>query len=163
MKKSAAVSPRSKLGKRIKGCAPALVTGTVLSIDPSIGSSSSLPGWAVFQKGKKTASGVLQVPRRGEVWIRLIALGVAISDLIDTHGPIDVMVYEDVRGRSVHSSLHKALGAILSRKGPKDYFPFRPVDWTQRASKSYSKSDENDAIEMGQVAIELAKQELNRT
>lgn len=159
------VSPKSQFNRHLRRVATSLVSGTALCIDPSVGSSSSMPGYAVYSGGTLVASGVLNVRKAGELWQKLAEVHGGILDLCETYGPVDVLVYEDVpamRHGGVfaaggHATLHKAIGATLSAPGPRDYLPVAPVMWKCRVRPDYVKSDEADAIEMGWVALELAK------
>lgn len=164
-----AVDKKSKFHRHLVRCAKALASGRVLSVDPSVGSGSSVPGYAIYVNGKLLTSGTLAVNLSGEIWDRLREVGGGVRALIKKHGPIDVLVYEDVpparfgaSGKSgfaqaSHASLQKALGACLAQAGPKDCLPIPPAVWVRRARAGYTKSDEHDAIEMGWIAIELAK------
>lgn len=141
-----------------------LLEGVVVSIDPSIGSSSSMPGWAVYRAGQYVASGIFEMAVHKSLPERLRTLANHIRKLYNEYPP-DVLVYEDIpaqrygMGNAVaHASLLKALGAILSVPGPDGYVGIMPVSWKQLVRDTYNKGDEADAVEIGHVVIECAGQ-----
>jgi hypothetical protein len=141
-----------------------ILDGVVVSIDPSIGSSSSLPGWAVYRAGQYVASGTFDMPIHKSIPDRLRILANHVRKLYNQYLP-DVLVYEDIpaqrygMGNAVaHASLLKALGAILSVPGPDGYVGIMPVSWKKGVRDTYQKGDEADAVEIGYVVIEFASQ-----
>lgn len=141
-----------------------ILEGVVVSIDPSIGSSSSMPGWAVYRAGQYVASGTFDIPVHKHIPHRLRMLANHIRKLYNEYSP-DVLVYEDIpaqrygMGNAVaHASLLKALGAILSVPGPEGYVGIMPVSWKKLVRDTYQKGDEADAVEIGYVVIECAAQ-----
>lgn len=139
-----------------------LIEGQVVCLDPSIGSSSSMPGWAVYRAGELIASGILEISPKDSIPDRLRMLYNHMRRLYDQYPP-DVLVYEDVPaqrqggGNAVaHASLLKASGVILCVPGPTGHVGLMPVSWKAEARESYRKSDVNDAIELGYVAIQVA-------
>lgn len=149
----------SEIQDNIKG----LIEGLVVSFDPSIGSSSSMPGWAVYRAGELIDSGTFQIPYHESIPNRLRMLHNHVRLLYNKYTP-DCMVYEDIPaqrqggGNAVaHASLLKALGVILSVPGPDGYVGLLPVSWKGEARDTYIKSDVNDAIEVGWVAINVAR------
>jgi hypothetical protein len=138
------------------------LTGTVVVIDPSIGSTSSLPGYAVYVRRKLKESGVLQVKRSGSLQDRLQQLAKELRALYKKYDP-DVLVYEEIPPRrygggnaEAHASLLKSVGAILSVTGPKYYIRIKPLIWKKLVTEEYEKGDEADAIEMGRIVLELS-------
>jgi hypothetical protein len=142
----------------------AILDGVIISIDPSIGSSSSMPGWAVYRAGQYVASGTFSIPVHKSIPDRLRILANHVRKLYNEY-PSDVLVYEDIpaqrygMGNAVaHASLLKALGAILSVPGPDGYVGIMPVSWKKGVRDTYQKGDESDAVEIGYVVIEFAAQ-----
>jgi hypothetical protein len=140
-----------------------LIHGLVVSIDPSIGSTSSMPGWAVYRRGELINADIFVINPAHSVPDRLRTLHNHVRRLYKKYNP-DVLVYEDIPAQrqgggnaNAHSSLLKALGVILSVPGPDGYVGLMPVSWKGEARDTYTKSDVNDAIEMGYVAITVAK------
>lgn len=147
----------------IKQASYAIVHGTMVAIDPSIGSLSSMPGWAVYKKGELNDSGTLQIRPEGSIPERLRELAYLLRKLYRKVDP-DVLVYEQIpvtahgnRSQVGHASLLKALGAILSVAGPDQYVGISPISWKKLVRESYRKGDETDAIEMGWIAVEQAR------
>lgn len=141
-----------------------LVDGVVISIDPSIGSGSngSNPAYAVYERAQFKYAAAISIPAKANIVHKLQALAEHVQTLYNYYRP-DVLVYEDIpaqshgRGAVGHASLLKAVGAILSVPGPEHYVGIMPVSWKKLARPEYVKSDENDAIEIGYIAIEEAK------
>lgn len=139
-----------------------LQSGVVVSIDPSVGSASSQPAFAVYREGQLVDSGVIEIHWTKPLWERLNLLAFKVRQIYLKYKP-DVLVYEAISdvpfkgysGRG-HASLQKALGAILSVAGPKQYVGLLAHSWKRLARSSYEKSDLNDAIEIGWVAISQA-------
>lgn len=141
-----------------------ILEGLVVSIDPSIGSSSSMPGWAIYRAGQYVSSGIFEIPVHKSLPERLRTLANHIRKLYNEYPP-DCLVYEDIpaqrygMGNAVaHASLLKALGAILSVAGPDGYVGIMPVSWKKMVRDTYNKGDEADAVEIGYVVIECAGQ-----
>lgn len=140
-----------------------MTEGVVLSVDPSIGSVSSMPAFAIYRAGQLVTSGVWEMDPTSPLPSRLQRLSYLMRKLIKEYDP-DVLVHEAISdvpfkgfaGRG-HASLQKALGAILSVSGPDKYVGMLPATWKKFARSHYVKSDENDAKEIGWVAIEQAR------
>jgi hypothetical protein len=141
----------------------AISRGRFVSVDPSCGSSSSQPGYAIYDKGVLVTRGLLEVGVRGDLHTRLHKLATLLRMLRDAY-EADTLVYEDVPPRhygrgggnaNAHASLLKSVGTVLSL-GWENVFGIRPTDWKWHARDSYVKGDAEDAEEIGYVAIELA-------
>lgn len=142
-----------------------LLEGVVVCVDPSIGSTSSQPGWAVYRQGEFITKGTIPISPTLPVWKRLRMLANGIRRLYLEFNP-DVLVYEEITAvnnrfgggnANAHASLLKALGVILSVPGPDSYVGIFPASWKKQARPEYVKSDENDAEELGYVVIQLAR------
>lgn len=145
--------------QQIAECTHHLQNGVVLCIDPSIGSSSSQPGYALYRKGELFESGILPIAPDGTVHARLQKLRSHMYNLISIWQP-DVLVYEDIPSQrhgggnaNAHASLLKAVGVILSISGPEHYVGLLPISWKRMARPSYTKGDREDAVEVGYIAI----------
>ena len=154
----------SKAYRDIEDNLQGILDGVIISIDPSIGSSSSMPGWAIYRAGQYVASGTFDIPVHRSIPDRLRMLANHVRKLYNEY-PADVLVYEDIpaqrygMGNAVaHASLLKALGAILSVPGPDGYVGIMPVSWKKGVRDTYQKGDESDAVEIGYVVIEFAAQ-----
>ena len=157
-----AISRTSQVYIQIAACTKELTEGAVFSCDPSIGSSSSMPGWAVYIQGKYVASGTIDLPRTKPIPDRLKTLARELTKLYSKY-PCDVLVYEEIPAQrhgmgnaNAHASLLKALGVILSVSGPEHTVGIMPVSWKPLISEQYQKGDEADAIEIGRIVIDQA-------
>jgi hypothetical protein len=154
----------SQAYKQIEENMKSIISGVVVAIDPSIGSSSSMPGYAVYRVGELIESGTFVIEHRGvHTADRLRSLHNHVRKLYAKYDP-DVLVYEDIpasrHGGSAGSqaSLLKAVGAILAVPGTTGHVGIYPVSWKSEARDTYvKKGDEADAVEIGYVAIAVAK------
>lgn len=140
-----------------------LVGGTVLIVDPSIGSLSSMPGWAAYIAGVLQDSGTLEIDTRLQRWERLKQVYQQLR-LLSTGWAPDVCIYEEIpvsahggRSQVAHASLLNALGVTMAAIDAPAFIGVLPVVWKARVSPDYVKSDEQDAIEIGRIAIEMAQ------
>lgn len=163
-----AISNKSQVYGQIAENLKGLTEGVVLSIDPSCGSSNSMPGWAVYKRGTLTpyVSGRIELPLGRSLPDRLRFLSRSLTKLYIQHNP-DVLVYEEIPAQrhgmgnaNAHSSLLKALGAILCTPGPEGFVGIHPISWKALKSEEYVKGDEADAVEMGRIVIEEAWRQL---
>lgn len=141
-----------------------ILDGTMLCIDPSVGSSSSQPGWAVYVQGKLAHSGTLDIEVGTPLHYRLQVLGKHMRGLIKEYDP-DVLAFEDIPSQrygggnaEAHASLLKAVGVILSIPGPQGYLRLKPMVWKRLVRDTYVKGDREDAEEIGYVAIKVAEE-----
>lgn len=161
MKNIKDISTKTKLYQEVKKHLDSLTVGVVLVMDPSIGSSSSAPGWAVYNKRKLVASGSIDTGGSHlPLWQRARTLGKEVKELCDKHQP-DLLIYEDIPATSnfnanAQASLLKAVGIILASTDTESVLGIHPASWKQYASETYVKGDEADAIEIGRIAIDLA-------
>lgn len=153
----------SQAYQQIQGCLLQLQSGVVVAIDPSIGSSSSQPGFAVYREGDLVTSGTFQIEATLPVWTRLHKLVHQLRHLYKEWSP-DVLVFEDIPSlrqgggnANAHASLLKAVGAILSVSGPDYYVGLMPLSWKRMVRSTYVKGDRQDAEEIGHIAISEAK------
>lgn len=157
------LTPSSKAYQDVQRCTKHIAEGIVIAIDPSIGSNSSMPGYAVYVAGELQDAGVFEIDARQSVPTRLQRLAYLLRKLYAEWIP-DVLVYEDIPptrfgggNAGAHSSLLKAVGVVLSVSGPDHFVGIQPRSWKQIARSSYVKGDQEDAEEMGWVIIEEAK------
>lgn len=141
-----------------------LLKGTVIAIDPSCGSSSSMPGYAVYRAGDLVTSGTIQLDPTGELWARLRTLAIQLTELYTLYTP-DVLIFEQISPRRYgggsahgHASLLKSVGVVLSIPGPEGVVPLAPRVWKSLTRSAYRKSDEGDAVEMGWITIQQARE-----
>lgn len=157
------LSKSSKAYESISEARLAITEGILVAVDPSIGSSSSLPGWAVYSRGILKCSGVFEINRNGSVPARLQELAHFLRSLYRDWDP-DVLVYEDIPAQrygggnaNAHSSLLKSVGVVLSVSGPDYYVGLLPISWKKLIRPEYIKGDEADAVEIGHIAITEAR------
>lgn len=137
-------------------------TGYLLCIDPSIGSSSSSCGYAVFRKGVLEECGTIEVKLSGNHSQRLHQL--CQSLLLEFPKP-DVLAIERIDlwkgGRSQTALvLNRVIGAVLSVWSLENVVEIPPPLWhsyTDRAAK-YEKSDSNDAVMLGVCTVEICRE-----
>lgn len=139
----------------------AILTGTVLAIDPSSGAWSqknkeqSHPGWARFHAGVLVASGVVPMDgKKQNIFQRLRML----YDALGTERP-DVLVVEQIRGTMAHQFLKWSVGVIIAAVRATHTVEMPIATWRAYAGKGHKKSDENDAIVMGQTLVHHASRE----
>lgn len=150
------------LYKEVRSNLTAILGGRILSVDPSCGSRSSMPGWAYYTEGGKLeGSGILKLDYEKELNYRLHTL---LVDLQEWAGDVDVLVYEDIAPRRYggggahgHASLLKSVGVVMSALPVVAAIGVKPTQWKKLASAGYVKSDEADAREMGRIVIDLAR------
>ena len=146
-------------------CYKAVLNGTMLAIDPSIGSDSSLPGYALFEQGELVESGVFEVQRGASKHIRLYEITRIIRE--DFPYVPDVLAVERIVARPFRggsgmnavslSSLHKAIGAIMSAAPFTHLVEVATSSWVPYKPDDYEKTDEFDAITIGLCVIGKAK------
>lgn len=157
---------QSKVDYQVAKCKSALLEGTVLAIDPSSGSASSLPGYALFRCGELIDSGVIDLKVGWELHRRLSQLATTLREDFEE---VDVLVLENIpvtgfgRSSKAHASLIKAVGAILSSAKYKALVEISPSTWRAYIKRhadeftEYEKSDEWDAIIMGYCILDKAR------
>lgn len=170
--RAARVNPDTKLYRAVRRCAPPLVHGRVLAIDPSVGSSSSQPGYAIYLAGRLLEYGTIEIPPTDSTHRRLYELGRSLREDF-AEQQFDVLVVEDIpharyeatgirgiKGRSLETQipLHRAVGAVLSNVAAEHCVAVTPITWRAFAPKDYVKSDAGDAVCIGHAAIAYARE-----
>lgn len=131
----------------------AILTGTLLAIDPSSGSAKSDAGFALYRKGELVKSGTIVVNKKANIFKRLIDL----YNFVRCEFPdIDVMAIEKIRGRS-HTYLRWSVGVTIVAARHAAVIEVPTVTWKKYAGKDYEKSDEQDAIGIGKATIAIAR------
>lgn len=162
MKKISDIPKKTKLYQEVSRFRGPLVYGNVLCIDPSIGSSSSSPGWAYYQAGQLIDSGIIRTGGSHlELWQRARRLGSSIKLLCDEFR-VDILIYEDIPASSgfnqnAVASLLKAVGIVLACSESSHVLGIHPASWKNYVRPEYKKGDKEDAIEIGYIAISLAR------
>lgn len=138
-------------------------TGHVLCIDPSVGSSSSLPGFAVYKKGKLVESGLIQVDLGKPLNKRLFEIRRTLQE--DFEVP-DILILEYIGGYAfgpmrynitAYHSLIKAVGTVLASFNVDTVIEVPPAVWKKYVDDQYVKGDEADAVYIGRYVINSAR------
>ena len=162
MKTIADIPRKGKLYQEVSRHLDDLTVGIVLVVDPSIGSSSSSPGWAIYDKGKLVRASTIDTGGSHlPLWQRARTLGEAVREICEEYRP-DILVYEDIPATSgfnpnAQASLLKAVGIILACTDTESVIGIHPASWKNYVNKEYRKGDKEDAIEIGRIATELAR------
>jgi hypothetical protein len=140
-----------------------LETGRVVCIDPSSGSQSSQPGFALFAAGILQASGTLKVTPDYAPSRRYRQLLAGVVELRDKFQP-DVLIIEKLPlfmgsgGRMFNQqgvvNLHRSVGVIMAGMDCERVLEVSPATWhtyLRNLGKEalYRKTDSNDAIVLG--------------
>ena len=133
----------------------------IIGIDPSCGSSSSLPGYAIWEGGEITDTGVIDMPLSAELHERLAYLAVALRDEFPLP---DVLVVEDIPPRRYgggsatgHASLLRATGAIYAAREWPEVVRLKPRTWRAHRPADWVKGDAEDARALIYAARKLAE------
>lgn len=157
------INKTTKMYKQIKGCWQQVLEGTFLAIDPSSGSSSSMPGYAVFLNGNLVESGIISVSPAAKKNTRLFGITDSLRTEFDHP---DVIAIENIPpmtfkggGMSGWSlvALQRSIGAIISVFDC-EYIEVAPIAWKSYRFEGYEKNDQNDAICIGLCVIAAARQ-----
>lgn len=156
---------QSKLSQEVEQYADQILSGRMLAIDPSSGSHSSLPGYALFEAGKLVDCGTVDLPQGTRaLHNRLYLLRHTLQNEFDKP---DLLAVEKIApvmpskgGSFLHanaSSLIKSVGAILSCWDVPTVEP-APMTWHSMTPPEYRKNDVADACAIGwSVLITLAR------
>lgn len=142
-------------------CYKHVLKGSVLAIDPSIGSKSSMPGYAWFEDGELIECGTFELPRTLGKHLRLYELGRIMREEFEVP---DVLAVERIvarpfkggAGMNTHSlaSLHKAVGVIMGALPIKHMVEVATKAWMPYIPESMpEKSDMRDAISIGLCVV----------
>jgi hypothetical protein len=149
---------KSAIELSVEKYASILIEGTVLSIDPSIGSRESQPGWALFKKGNLITGGTIKITPGKDVHSRLFDLRQSLMNEFETP---DLLITENIppfmssgfTGNLL--SLHYSVGVILS-VFLCPVIRVAPVSWKKEVEDGYKKTDMNDAIMLGFTVVKRA-------
>lgn len=153
----------SKTYKAIEPLAELILNGRLLCVDPSTGSTSSVPGFAVYEGGELIESGEITVDKSANRSLRLYEIARTIREEFDTPDILIVeyiphMVYGQGKMNGVTlMALQKAIGAIIGAIPCKNLLEIPASAWKHHKPEGYIKSDEWDAIALGNCAINISK------
>jgi len=132
-----------------------ILNGIMLVIDPSSGSQKSKTGFAVYDCGECIDSGIVAIDHTKHVSFRLQD---TYDFFINNYCNPDLLVIEKIRGPRAHVYLHWAVGVIITAVHARKVIEMNTGLWKSKVSADYVKGDEEDAVEIGKVAIMLAKE-----
>lgn len=141
-----------------------LLKANTLAIDPSSGSYSSQPGYALYKEGVLEDSGIVNIHSGDHVANRLYRLRNILQTEFETP---DILVIENIppfmaeKGGSQFAtrnviSLHQSIGVVMSIWDV-PVITVSPKSWRFLTPDGYKKDDEHDAIMIGWAAIEKAR------
>lgn len=157
-------SKTTKIYKSVAACYRDILEGTFIAFDPSTGSQSSMPGYAIFINGNLTESGIIKVNPADRKNVKLFS----ITESLRTEFPqADVIAIENIppvrynRKGAMDGwaivALQRAVGAIMGCFNC-EYVEVAPASWQKYKFEGYDKSDEHDSICIGLCCIDIAKQ-----
>lgn len=152
-----AVKLKTVLERELHPFAIDVVKGRLLSFDPSSGSAGSLPGWALYAQGELVEAGLLEIPRRGPIHIRLQALQRAIQELPKPDVVAVEQISHFIRGNSKGViNLQKAIGVIQAATQCPKLVNVNVLSWKKLVPDGFLKQDDVDAICIGYKAVHQA-------
>lgn len=138
-----------KFRKDIAPVAYTVLKGRLLSIDPG----SNVLGWAMFDKGELIESGSIAAHPKNKPHKRIISIMHDLKDV--TKKACDVLCVEQMF--KFNPSLIWSVGAVIEAKQPELFVEIPVRLWTARCPPDYQKTDENDAIMIGETLIYHAR------
>jgi len=142
----------SNIYDQIKGHKKEILEGTMLAIDPSSSSARSDPAWALFHKGKLVESGIIPVDKKQPIYEKLRE---QFDWIYGMYGEgLDVIAVEKIRKGHAYLRWSSCL-AFLACRAPL-VLELSPVTWHNFVGDNYDKSDEQDAITIGECIVHLA-------
>lgn len=160
----------SALERDVKPLISELLEGKVLAFDPSSSSSSSSPGYSLWDKGILLESGTLELQHGIPLHERLYNLR---EDIVKEFETPDLLMVERIAPMFAGSAgkfqgqpasviaLHRSIGVIMSCFKTK-ILEISPVQWRRNVSDDYPKGDANDAVMIGYCGIKEAARLLER-
>lgn len=144
----------TKVEVAARGARPFLHKGTILAVDPSIGSANSQPGFVLAVDGTVVDSGHLSINPKEMSNKRLAAIQIQLRKICPNP---DVLIIEKIApmlsvGGAGVIQLHWACGAILATYPNAHMIQVPNMTWKkhlrEHGLENYKKSDEADAIAM---------------
>ena len=163
------------LRKKIYKNRKLMLEGRMLAIDPSCVSSSSKPGYAIFEKGKFTEQGILDIPYHVDLARRLIRIRENIelyfkdsADIVFIEKippkPLFTKKKAEAKGKMFmnlksHGSIMQAIGATkcsFNEDTPIIDLPAGIWSWFKKKHElQLEKNDDNDAFCIGWCALTI--------
>lgn len=135
----------------------------MLAVDPSTGSTSSLPGYAIYEAGELVESGLIQVDVSAARNKRLFEIRRTLQEEFEIP---DILVLEHISGLpfgpmrfapEAFAGLHRGVGAILSAFNVDSVIEVPPNIWKKHVDEHYRKGDEADAVYIGRYVVNQAR------
>jgi len=154
----------SKIYQQISSHYREILEGTFIAFDPSSGSSSSMPGYAIFKEAKLIESGIIKLRPQDTKNVRLYSIAEAIREefpqadiiAIENIPPVSYNRKGSMSGWSL-VALQRSVGALMSCFNC-SYIEVAPASWQKYKFEGYDKSDEMDSICIGLCCIDIARQ-----
>lgn len=156
------LTSNTTLWKTCKKNLDSIVNGKLLCLDPSCGSASSMPGYAIYENGQLKGSGTIHVEGvHRELPYRLQDIARSLREDFETP---DVLVIEEIPvrrygggGATGHASLLKSMGLMMGTVEAPLVIRIRPQAWRALKHDDWWKDDEQDAIAMGHAVLQVCK------
>ena len=154
------LTPNTKIWTECRKHMDILRGGTMLCLDPSCGSASSMPGYALYSAGELVDSGIIEVSGiHRDLPYRLQDIARVLRE--DFPRP-DVLVIEEIPVRrfgggsaTAHASLLKAAGLMMGTVEAPLVIRVRPQVWRALRPDTWKKGDEQDAIALGYAVLQV--------
>lgn len=127
-----------------------ILSGVFLAVDPA---SKSL-GFALYRQGVLDESGTIIADGKAPVGNRLASLSEQLGELATP----DVMAVEKVRTGTGHVFLVWSAGTAVAATNAPVTIELPVSMWKKFVGKEHEKSDENDAIAIGDTIIHICKE-----
>jgi len=141
---------KARIGKACRQHHELILGGSVLAIDPA----SRSMGWAIFRKGELEDSGTYTVAGKlAEVRLQ------KLRELL-WGWEVNVLAVEKIRGPA-HNALYWSVG-VTAVSVDYDAMVEVPISFWKVLAKQdpqYEKTDENDAVKIGETVVRLAREE----
>lgn len=142
----------NKLASQCREYAYHILNMSILAVDPA----SVTTGWAMYEGGKLTESGVWDLNKKNPMQERLQRLDQYVHDV----GTVEILCIEDASHAYMsHKYLSYAMGTVIGATDSNTAILWPTVMWKPYAAitPGYVKSDESDAIVIGASLIEFTK------
>jgi hypothetical protein len=147
----------------LRDISDSVLNGTLVAVDPSIGSRDSMPGYAIFYKGKLQVSGTAAIDFRATSYDRLRLIHNWIRQLVPS--PIDVFAVEAIPKPLGHIYTLWAVAATITGTEATHTIEIPIPFWKAyvKDKVGYVKGDEQDAIAMGEAMIAYCREATSAT
>ena len=156
---------KSKTYNKVSKHAKTILEGTMLAIDPSTGSRSSMPGYAWYKKGKLIESGIFEINPGWSRHKRLYEIGHTLREEFEMPDILAIEYIAMVKfqggiSQAAIGALQKAIGAIYAARPWPAVVEIPTSAWRHHKPEEYIKTDEWDAITIGLYCVNISKEVL---